>query len=60
MYVPSASGMLSNASATRSSNRSGVTSTMGGTLPTGLYRVAVDPGHLLDGLDADQVAAIVG
>ena len=31
---------------------------MGGTLPTGLYRVAVDPGRLLDGLDADQVAAV--
>jgi DNA helicase-2/ATP-dependent DNA helicase PcrA len=31
---------------------------MGGTLPMGLYGVAVDPGRLLDGLDADQVAAV--
>src|SRR5262249_50457759 len=50
--------MLSSASATSSSNRCGETSTMGGTLPTGLYRVAVDSGPLLDGLDADQVAAV--
>src|SRR6476620_5156751 len=50
--------MLSSASTTSSSNRSGATSIMGGTLSTGLYRVAVDPARLLDGLDADQVASV--
>src|SRR5205085_7159719 len=56
MYRPSASGMLSSASATRTSNRSGDTSTTPATV--GRSVSTVDADRLLDGLDGDQREAV--
>src|SRR3954447_25458872 len=56
MKRPNDSGMLSSASATSSSNRSGETSTMPVTV--GRSVSSVDADRLLDGLDGDQREAV--